>query len=439
MAADDSDESRLTTDRETIRRWAEEHDVIPVRTSTQETTVEDENPYWLRTETEHTETMETISWDEFFDKVDENELVILFHGEDADRPLEVVSREEAVSRTPIEASELEERLLAGETVTSEVTETTVVERTIVEHATIESEVIETEVLDSRVVGVELRAREIGDWDVIDQAVLDEVDHARFEDVDRLTEGVHEEFARPIAIEATIDEDWTVTRELLERATIESRIVDVDVTGTDEVESETFESSIDIEGVQQALLESEIVETEADAATVIQSGSLESEFHEDDVVRTQLTQRRIVEEEITERKRARGELTESDVLQAETRAGTTIETGFLEADTLDADVSPVGVTSYETATDESEPERAESERTRFTEDDEGKPVVAADGYPVGMVEEVSAGKAYVNPEPGLVDRIKTRLGWGSADEEDYTLEAESVERITDDEVELSEPK
>ena len=439
MAPQDSDESRLTTDKETIRRWAEEHDVIPVRTSERETTVEDENPYWLRTETERTETMETISWDEFFDTVDENELVILFHGENADRPLEVISREEAASRAPLEASELEERLLAGETVTSEVTETTVVERTIVEHATIESEIVDTEVLDSRVVDVELRDREIGGWEVLDREVFDEVDHARFEDVDRLTKGVNEEFARPIAIEATIDEDWTITRELLERMTIESRIVDVDVTGTDEVESETLESPIDIEGVQQALIESEVAETEADAETVLQSEAIESEFHEDDVVRTQLTKRRIVEDELTEQKRARGELTESEVLQAEIRASTTVETDFHEADTLDADVSPVGVTSDETATDEPESVRAESERTSFTEDDEGKPVVAADGHPVGMVEEVSAGKAYVDPEPGLVDRIKTRLGWGSADDGDYTLEPESVERITDDEVELTEPK
>lgn len=439
MTAPDSDESRLTTDRETIRRWAEQHDVVPVRTSERETTVEDETPYWLRTETEHTETMETISWDEFFDKVDENELVILFHGENADRPLEVVNREQAVRHAPLEASELEERLLAGETVTSEVTETTVVERTIVEHATIESEIVETEVLDSRVIDVELRSREIGDWKVVEREGFDEVAHARFDDVDRLAEGVTEAFTQPIPIEATIDEDWTITRELLERATIESRIVDVDISGTDEVESETVESSIDIEGVQQALLESEMVETEADAATVIQSGTLESEFHEDDVVRTQLTQRRIVEESITERKLARGELTESDVLQAETQARTTIETGFLDEDSLDSDVSPVGVTSYETATDDAEPARDESERTTFTEDDEGKSVVAADGHPVGMVETVSAGTAYVNPEPGLVDRIKTRLGWGSADDGDYTLEAESVERITEDEVELSEPK
>ena len=439
MTAHDSDERRLTTDRETIRQWAEEHDVLPVRTTESETTVEDSNPYWLRTETARTETMETISWDEFFQQVEENDLVIVFHGETADRPFEVVDRDQAVSRVPLEASELEERLLAGETITSEVTETTVVERTIVEHATIESEIVDTELLDSRVVDVEIRSREIGGCDVIDQDVFDEVDQSRFEDTGQLTGGLHEELRRSIAVEVDVEEEWSVTRELLEQVTIESRIVDVDVTETDEVESETVESSIEIEGIQQALLGSDIIETEADAEEIIQSGTIESEFHEDDVVRTQLNQRRIVRDDVTERKLVRGELTESEILQVDTGTRTTVETAFAHSDTLDAEASPVGVTEDETETAEAGSDRGEDIRTRVIEEDEGKPVVDAAGDPVGMVEEVRGGKAYVDPEPGLVDRIKSKLGWGDADEGDYTIDEESIERVTDDEIELSVPK
>lgn len=440
MSADRSGEGRLTTDRETIRQWAEEHDVVPVvpvRTTETETTVDDSNPYQLRTEAKRTETMETISWDEFFQQVEDNDLVVVFHGEGADRPMEVIDRDQAVSRAPLEASELEERLLAGETVTSELTETTVIERTIVEHATIESEIVDAEVLDSRVVDVELRSREIGGCDVIDRDVFDEVDHSRFEDVDQLTVGLQEELPRSVAVEVDVDEEWAVTRELLERATIESRIVDVDVTETDEVESETRESSVEIEGVQQALLESGIIETEADAEEVIQSGTIQSEFHSDDVVRTQLNQRRIVEDEITEQKLVRGELTESEVRQTETTESTSIETAFFDSDTLDAEVSPVGVTEYDTA--EAGTERSEDVRTRLTEDDEGKPVVASDGATVGVIQEVSGGEAYVDPDPGLVDRIKSKLGWGNADEGDFRLDEERIERVTDDEVELSLPK
>jgi hypothetical protein len=440
MTVSESDERRLTTDRETIRKWAEEHELVPVRTTETETTVEDSsNPYWLRTDTERTEMMETLSWDEFFQQIEDNGLVILFHGESADDPLEVVSRDQAARWAPLEASELEERLLAGETVTSEVTETTVIERTIVEHATIESEIVDTEVLDSRVVDVELRSREIGGCDVIDQDFFDEVDQSRFEGVSQLTRGFREELPRPVTVEVDVEEDWSVTRELLERATIESRIVDVDVTETDEVESDTLESSIEIEAIQQALLESDIVETKADAEEVIQSGTIESEFHEDDVVRTQLNQRRIVEDEIAERKLVRGELTETEVIHAETTLSTPIETAFVDGESLNGAVSPVGVTKFDTETVEAGTEMDDDVRTSVTEEDEGKSVVDHEGNPVGMVEEVSGGKAYVDPEPGIVDRLKIRLGWGNADEEDYALTEKNIQRITDDEVELSGPK
>jgi hypothetical protein len=435
MPIDDSRERRLTTDRETIKQWAEEHDLAPVRTAEMETTVEDSsNPYWLRTETERTETMETLSWDEFFQVVEDNELVIVFHEENSDHPLEVIDRDKAANSAPVEASELEERLLAGETVTSEVTETTVVERTLTEHATIESEIVDTEVIDNKIVDVELRSREIGSCDVVDQDVFDDIDQSRFEDMDQLTEGLREELPQSVGVEVNVDEDWSITRELLERATIESQIVDVDVTETDEIESETVESSIEIERVQQALLESDVIETQVNPEEIIESETIESHFHEDDVVRTQINQRRIVEDEVTERKIIRGNLTDSEVLQAETRASTPIETTFVDSGRLDEGVRPVGVTEYDTET-----EMGEDARTKITDDDEGKPVVGPEGDPVGVVEEVSGEKAYVDPEPGLVDRLRARLGWGNADEGDYALTEENIERITDDEVELSGPK
>ena len=441
MVVNDSDETRLTTDREMIKQWAERYDMIPVRTTDTEAVDEATNPYQLHPEdeAEHVDTMETLRWDDFFQQVEENGLVVVFYDESVDSPLEVIDRDQAVSQVPLEASELDERLLSGETITSEVTETTVLERTIVEHATIESEIVDTEVLDSRVVDVELRSREIGGSDVIGRDIFDEVDKSRFQDMNQLTKGYQEELPRPVAVEVDVEEDWTVTTELLERVTIESRIVNVDVTEQDEVESETLESTIEIEGVQQSLLESDIIETEADAEEVIQSGTIQSEFHEDDVVRTQLNHRRIVEEEFTERKAFRGELTESEILQTEIRGSTSIETAFVDSDTLDSDMSPVGVTEYETKTAEADTMMDEDVRTVPTEDDEGKPVVNAQGEAVGMIEEVRSGKAYVDPEPGIVDRIKSKMGWGDADEGDYPIDEDTIKRITDDEVELSMPK
>ncbi|PSP54872.1 hypothetical protein BRC82_07655 [Halobacteriales archaeon QS_1_67_19] len=72
--------------------------------------------------------------------------------------------------------------------------------------------------------------------------------------------------------------------------------------------------------------------------------------------------------------------------------------------------------------------------QFTDDDEGKAVVMGDEK-VGMVQEVRGGTAYVDPDPGITDKIKSTLDWGDADEDTYPLEESRVDTITDDEVRL----
>ncbi|ELY61609.1 hypothetical protein [Natronolimnohabitans innermongolicus] len=71
--------------------------------------------------------------------------------------------------------------------------------------------------------------------------------------------------------------------------------------------------------------------------------------------------------------------------------------------------------------------------RFTDDDEGKQVVNANGERIGIVESVDAGTPYVNPNPDVTDSIKTALGWGDADEETYVLDTDDVEAVTDREI------
>ena len=75
------------------------------------------------------------------------------------------------------------------------------------------------------------------------------------------------------------------------------------------------------------------------------------------------------------------------------------------------------------------------RTEFTDDDEGKRVVNAEGDEIGRIEAVQGGSAHVNPDPGMTDTLKSKLGWGDADEDTYQLDHENVEEITDDEVRL----
>lgn len=73
-------------------------------------------------------------------------------------------------------------------------------------------------------------------------------------------------------------------------------------------------------------------------------------------------------------------------------------------------------------------------TEITEHDEGKKVVA-DGEQVGMVSRVEHGTAYVDPDPGITDKVKSKLGWGDRDEDTYPLQEESIEAVTDDEIRL----
>lgn len=72
---------------------------------------------------------------------------------------------------------------------------------------------------------------------------------------------------------------------------------------------------------------------------------------------------------------------------------------------------------------------------ITETDVGKKVVNQDGEELGMVSGFEAGQAYVDPDPGLTDKIKSKLGWEDINEDNYPLDNEQVHSITDNEVRL----
>jgi hypothetical protein len=74
-------------------------------------------------------------------------------------------------------------------------------------------------------------------------------------------------------------------------------------------------------------------------------------------------------------------------------------------------------------------------TTVSESDEGKKVVNAHGDVIGIVSGVRGGTAYVDPDPGITDKIMSKLGWNSTDEEDYPLKQSNIDVITDDEVRL----
>lgn len=75
------------------------------------------------------------------------------------------------------------------------------------------------------------------------------------------------------------------------------------------------------------------------------------------------------------------------------------------------------------------------RTHATEDDEGKTVVDASGGTVGTVTEVRDGTVYVSAAPGITDTIRSKLGWGGADTDDYALQKGRIDTISDGELRL----
>lgn len=72
----------------------------------------------------------------------------------------------------------------------------------------------------------------------------------------------------------------------------------------------------------------------------------------------------------------------------------------------------------------------------TDDDVGKRIVSGSGDEVGRVAEVDVGFLYVDPDPGLADKIRATLGWREKHEEGtYRLESNQIDTITDDEIRL----
>ena len=73
--------------------------------------------------------------------------------------------------------------------------------------------------------------------------------------------------------------------------------------------------------------------------------------------------------------------------------------------------------------------------KITAQEEGKRVVNNTGEKVGMVSKVEGDRAHVDPDPGIGDTIKSKLGWGDSDEDTYPVDESDIESIDNDEVRL----
>lgn len=445
--ADQPGERRMSTDRETIRGWADEHGTIPVRLEEGGT-----ERYRFVPETEVGDTHERVEWDEFFAELDEGDYVVIHHGEGADETFEVTGRSDAMTRMDLEREEMEERLVEGETVTSEITETTVVERVIVEHATVESELVDTEIVDQHVVDVDLLRRECTDCELVEDRGVEDRDlfdtNRYFESIGAADYATGEpmgalgpEDELPYHAELEVEEAWAVTREIEERLTVESRIVEEDVTETDTVE----DRDVDIEGLQQTIVESDILDVDMSAEEVMTEYDVETDMDEGERILTYFDRQRVVDDEVVDRRRLRADVVEGELLGMETIhseavAETTpqeegVATGTAEAETTATDAGETGTAATSDA--EAEADVAETGAVTLTDGEIGKSVVDSTGDEVGMITDVddSGEMMYVDPEPGIAERIRAALDWGSSDDDDYPVDVQQIKRITDQAVEL----
>ncbi|ELY75212.1 hypothetical protein [Natrinema gari] len=405
---------RLTTDPERIRKWAEARDAVPVRIRDSEG-----HGYSFARRDELGERHEEVTWDEFTERFEDDDLVFVYHeaeptGEEMGF-FEIVERDRAFERADLGRDELEDSLRRGETVTAEIVETQVVETEVVERDTIESEVIDTELVEREVVDSERLSRDIVDT----------------------------EFVGDDTIEVVVDETRLDTIEEIERYIVESRVVDIDIEQDQEMERDVVETDIELESVQRSILESDVLRSSVTADDVLEREVIQSQRTEGDTVRSELIERRTVEEELDERRRLSYVFEELELLEAEIVGSEVIDGEIIDIEEYDrmetGEMEAGAVGDESTASLESETgvgstkEPADASPIELSHHDQGKDVVDESGQQIGMVAEVEGQTAYIDPEPGLTDRLKARLDWGGHGDEDYPVDSAQILEITDDEV------
>ena len=424
----ESERYTVITEREEVRRWADDNDVVPV---TRGESGGSSRPEFARRD-EMGSDHEERDWDSFLDEFEEQNLALAYtetEGGIGDHRL--VDRSHAVDEHGQLRASVEKELLEGETVETEVTEREVVETEIVEEATIESEIVDSEVVDSEVVSTEIVDEKLVDVAVVELAdaeVVHEGDRRYFDD----DEVIQIEEEGTVALE--IDETRTETVEQVEKRIIESRVVEQDVHEETRVEDESTDVDIDEAGIHDHLEKSDLLDTPADA--VIDEQYIETEFDENNVATSTLTTHSTVENLIDERKVVFANVEDVVVEDSELVSEEVIQTDIVDSDMTavtggeaNVDTTQSSETTMETETTgtdtatgtgtatDTEMSSERGEDVEITDKAMGRTVEMPDGEEIGIVSDVDEDKGvlYVDEDPSITDRIKAHLQWG--DEED----------------------
>ena len=435
--ADETEHYTVITERDAVRQWADDNDVVPVTRGESAGSSQPELARRDAMESDH----EERDWDSFLDEFEQQNLALAYtETEGGVGDHRFVDRSHAVDEQGQIRASVEKELLEGETVQTEVTEREVVETEIVEETTIESQIVDSEVVDSEVVDTEIVDETLVDVAVVELAdaeVVDEGDRTYF---DR-DEVIQIEEEGTVALE--IDQTRTETVEQVERKTIESRVVGQDVHEESRVEDESTDIDIDEAGIHEHLEKSDLLD--APSGQVIDEQYIETEFDEDNVATSTLTTHSTIENVIDERKVVFADVDDVVIEDSELVSEEVIQTDIVESDMTAVTGGEAGVdttqstesTSGEgtTATATGTETGASSEAGTTTETGEsseldreveitdkamGRTVEMPDGEEIGIVSDVDEdeGVLYVDEDPSIADRIKAHLQWG--DEEDTSM-------------------
>ncbi len=80
-----------------------------------------------------------------------------------------------------------------------------------------------------------------------------------------------------------------------------------------------------------------------------------------------------------------------------------------------------------------------EAHELTDEDEGKTVIDPEGEPLGEIDRIEDGTAYVVPDRDLTDEIKSWIGLGEDTEtgDAFPLPQGRIGSVTDDEIRLED--
>lgn len=445
------EEVTTTADHETIRTWVEQRGSMPARVN--ELTGEDSGSLAIVPKGKDDDSLNLISWDEFFETFEDERLAFAYQTEKADpnakwfcqfvtrdseRPDEALLDAESDDSWRLETTtETERQIHAHSTPEVGLEEGDTAETAITRRRIVEREIIETDHFRSRVVDSETT-----DETVLDSEILSmEID--RSEIIDRTT--IETEVVTRAAVRTELEERYLVESELTEREIVE-RDVDEESSSRETNETSAEVDSTEADTIEQELIEGEVFDDPESRRSVVESEVVrraiaESELQEGETIETEVIARRIVESEVVERLLVTTALAGGEVINHEHVESEVVDMQVIEErrerdhpdETASAALEAEPASNEDPATDTTTDAVGTADATAV---EEGKDVFTAEGERIGRVAAVHDGLLYLDVDADHTETVASRLEWGDPDEA-VPIELDRLTRVTEEAVYLGE--